>query len=188
MQLEMFEAPTIEYGEKKNLFTVTPIQAVDTKAKVKASLASKYIGFGEGITGSSTEAYRKEVGEKYANTGNYNDSDVVFVSVVGKRGGVEKYQPNIDKTIQEVKKALDAGATLLTDNKEYTNKSTYNVGEQQLKSYLESRGISYKEITVDGQTIGIWNSPLEEQTETKPVEPQPISDEEVQELLKNCFK
>ena len=66
--------------------TVKPIQITDKKAIVKASLANKFIGFAEGITGSSTESYMQQIGDKYANVGNYNSNDVVFVSIGGKRG------------------------------------------------------------------------------------------------------
>src|SRR5690606_32965235 len=49
--------------EKKNLFTVTPRQTVDKKEIIKASIATQYIGFGEGINNSSTELYRQQAGK-----------------------------------------------------------------------------------------------------------------------------
>jgi hypothetical protein len=140
----------------KNLFTVKPIQAADKKAVAKASIATQFIGFGEGIVGSSTETYRQQAG-KYANTGNYSANDVIFVSVPGKRGDAAIAKREQDKTIKEAIKAVEAGATILVDNKAYTEASTYNIGEQRLLKNLEDKGYTYSEITVDGQLIGTWS-------------------------------
>lgn len=46
---------------EKNVFTVTPSKKIDAKAKSKAKIANKYIGFAEGIEGSSTELYRQQI-------------------------------------------------------------------------------------------------------------------------------
>jgi alkylated DNA repair dioxygenase AlkB len=126
------QTPTISVKnfDKKNLFTVTPIQSADKKAVIKASIATQYIGFGEGIKGSSTESYRQEVGA-LANTGNYSADDVIFVSIGGKRGTAEQEKTQQDRTIKEAIKAVEAGATILTDNKAYTNASSYNTGEKK---------------------------------------------------------
>ena len=88
------------FFNKKNLFTVTPIQAADKKATIKASIATQFIGFGEGMTGSSTENYRQQAGA-LANTGNYSVDDIVFVSVPGKRGDAAIAKREQDKTIKE---------------------------------------------------------------------------------------
>ena len=91
---------------KKNLFTVTPQQGVsDNKAKAKASIATQYIGFGEGIIGrdgkrSTTQIYREQVGA-LANTGNYSANDVIFVSIPGLRGDAEIAKREQNKTIKE---------------------------------------------------------------------------------------
>lgn len=147
---------------KKNIFTVTPQQGVsDNKAKAKASIATQYIGFGEGIVGkdgkrSSTQIYREQVGT-LANTGNYSSNDVIFVSVPGLRGNAEIAKREQDKTIIEAIKAIEAGATILTDNKKYIFDSTYNTGEQRLYDNMKAKGYNYSEITVDGQLIGTWS-------------------------------
>jgi hypothetical protein len=145
---------------KKNLFTVTPIQAADKKAVIKASIATQFIGFGEGITGSSTETYRQQAGV-LANTGNYSADDVIFVSVPGKRGTEIKQKTQQDRTIKEAIKAIEAGATILTDNKAYTDASNYNTGEKRLYANMETKGYNYSEITVDGQVIGAWSKSTE---------------------------
>ena len=155
-----FAQPASELS-KKNLFTVTPIQSADKKAIIKASIATQYIGFGEGITGSSTETYRQQAGE-FANTGNYSTNDVIFVSIGGKRGTALQQKTQQDRTIKEAIKAVEAGATILTDNKAYTDSSTYNTGEKRLYANMEAKGYNYSEVTVDGQLLGTWSKPTSE--------------------------
>jgi len=134
---------------KRSIFTVRPNKQPDMlKAPAKASVATKYIGFGE----SSTGMYREQVGKNIANTGVYSSNDVVFTSINGN-----VTEENYNKTIKEVTSALESGATVLTDNKKYTDNSTYNKGEKRLKAYLESKGYIYSEVTVDGQILGVWN-------------------------------
>ncbi len=267
--------------KKQNVFTVTPIQSADKKATVKASVANKYIGFGEGIAGSSTELYRQQILEqstkkvsakgkmtfsygsskrsdvnsnttfeaikngertattryesdghidywknlkvgdiiewesatgekikvevtrplhklvgsnktaeqwsklegwsvdyfnskvkpklneawqieykpvqsKIVNSGNYSSNDVIFVSIGGKRGNETIRKEQQDKTINEALKAIEAGATLITDNKAYVESSDYNEGEKRLAKNLEAKGYNYSEQTIDGQILGVW--------------------------------
>jgi hypothetical protein len=183
--------PTISVKNfsKKNLFTVTPQQGVsDNKAKAKASIATQYIGFGEGIIGrdgkrSTTQIYREQVGA-LANTGNYSANDVIFVSIPGLRGDAEIAKREQNKTIKEAIKALEAGATIITDNKAYIDSSTYNTGEQRLYKNMEAKGYNYSEITVDGQVLGVWentNKPSIEEEDISQEQPEStnIFDEEV---------
>lgn len=142
---------------KKDIFTVKPIQAVDKKASIKASVATKYIGFGEGVNNSSTELYRKQSGE-FANTGNYSKNDVIFVSIGGKRGNEVIRKQQQDRTIKEALNAIKSGATLITDNKSYIESSDYNEGEKRLYKNLEHLGYNYSEQIVDGELLGLWNS------------------------------
>jgi len=140
------------------------------EAVIKASIATQFIGFGEGIIGkdgktSSTQLYREQAGS-LANTGNYSTNDVIFVSVPGLRGNAEIAKREQDKTIKEAIKAVEAGATILTDNKAYIDSSKYNTGEQRLYKNMESKGYNYSEVTVDGQVIGTWSKAT-----TQPVEP-----------------
>lgn len=145
--------------DKKNLFTVNPTQVVDQKARVKASIATKYLGYAEGIEGSSTALYAKQAG-KYANTGSYNSSDVVFVSIGGKRGNEIIRKQQQDRTIKEAIQAIESGATLITDNKSYVESSSYNEGEKRLAKNLEAKGYTYSEVTVDNIVLGVWNKPI----------------------------
>lgn len=134
---------------------ITPANSVDKKAAIKGAMANKFIGFAEGIFNSSTGKYAQQAGDK-ANTGNYTSDDVVFVSIPGKRGNEDARHQQQDRTIAEALKALKAGATLLTDNKAYTEKSTYNEGEKRLAKALNNAGAIYSEIQKDNQIIGVW--------------------------------
>lgn len=140
----------------RDILHITPIQAVDKKASIKAKLATQFIGYGEGIANSSTEHYRKQAGN-LANTGNYSDSDVIFVSVPGRRGDEKLRSKQQDRTIEEAIKAIESGATLLTDNKDYIFKSWYNEGELKLYNKLRELGYNYSEKIIDGETIGVWS-------------------------------
>ena len=181
------KAPVSAEFDKKNIFTVTPQQGVsDNKAKAKASIATQYIGFGEGITGSSTETYRQQAGA-FANTGNYSSSDVIFVSIGGKRptNNLPLRKSQQDRTIREAVKALETGATLITDNVNYihynskTNQQRpitltveeftkedglYNEGEKRLYENLKAKGYNYSEKTIDGQLLGVWSKPTQSST------------------------
>jgi predicted NAD-dependent protein-ADP-ribosyltransferase YbiA (DUF1768 family) len=147
--------------EKKDRFTVIPQAGVkDAKAVTKASIATQFIGFGEGIVGkdgkrSTTQIYREQAGT-LANTGKYSGTDVIFVSVPGLRGDATVVKREQDKTIKEAIKAIEAGATILTDNKAYIDSSSYNTGEKRLYQNLEAKGYNYSEIKIDGQPIGTW--------------------------------
>lgn len=134
---------------------ITPANSVDKKAAIKGAMANKFIGFAEGIFNSSTGKYAQQAGDK-ANTGNYTSDDVVFVSIPGKRGNEDARHQQQDRTIAEALKALKAGATLLTDNKAYTENSTYNEGEKRLAKALNNVGAIYSEIQKDNQIIGVW--------------------------------
>lgn len=152
--------PTKEVkGDKVNSNTthlnITPANSVDKKAAIKGAMANKFIGFAEGIFNSSTGKYAQQAGDK-ANTGNYTSDDVVFVSIPGKRGNEDARHQQQDRTIAEALKALKAGATLLTDNKAYTENSTYNEGEKRLAKALNNAGAIYSEIQKDNQIIGVW--------------------------------
>ena len=152
--------PTKEVKEDKvnsntTRLNITPANSVDKKAAIKGAMANKFIGFADGIFNSSTGKYAQQAGDK-ANTGNYTSDDVVFVSIPGKRGNEEVRHQQQDRTIAEALKALKAGATLLTDNKAYTENSTYNEGEKRLAKALNDAGAVYSEIQKNNQTIGVW--------------------------------
>lgn len=134
---------------------IIPANNADKKASIKGSMANKFIGFADGINGSSTANYAKQAGE-YANVGNYNSNDIIFVSIPGKRGDETVRHEQQNRTIQECLKAIKSGATLLTDNKEYTENSNYNEGEKRLAEALTNAGATYSEVEKDGQKIGKW--------------------------------
>ncbi len=134
---------------------ITPANGADKTAAIKGAMANKFIGFADGISNSSTGKYAQQAGDK-ANAGNYTSDDVVFVSIPGKRGNEDVRHQQQDRTIAEALKALKAGATLLTDNKAYTENSDYNEGEKRLAKALNDAEATYSEIQKDNQTIGVW--------------------------------
>ena len=113
-----------------------------TKDQAKSNQANKFIGYG--VKGSSTDQYRQDWGDK-ANTGSYTQNDKVFVSTNGKRNnriGLDAYKSELDLAIQ-------ANATLITDNQNDRNRN-YNIGERELASYLSEHGYT------ENNGNGIW--------------------------------
>ena len=110
------------------------------KDQAKSDKANKFIGVG--AIGSSTMKYLEAWGER-GNTGIYNESDVVFISVNGQRKNRIKFDE------QELQLALDAGATIITDNRTDRTRS-YNIGEREVAEFLENN--NYKE----NNGNGIW--------------------------------
>jgi hypothetical protein len=126
---------------------------------------------------SDEEQFKDRFKKKLVNSGNYSSDDVIFVSIVGKRGNETIRKEQQDKTIKEALKAIEAGATLITDNIKYIHtddkgkvydfnmsveeysktEGLYNEGEKRLAKTLEAKGYSYSEQTVDGQILGVWN-------------------------------
>ena len=156
----------VDITSPKDVFTIKPLKGrPDKKATTKSKIATQFIGFAEGIAGSSTANYAQQAG-LFANTGNYGSDDVIFVSIGGKRGSAQLQKSQQDKTITEAIKAVEAGATILTDNKAYTDSSTYNTGEKRLYESMEAQGYNYSEVTVDGETIGTWSKTAQPTTET----------------------
>jgi hypothetical protein len=124
------------------------------KDNEKASRANKFIG--RGSDQSSTNAYAVAAGNK-ANTGDYDSSDVVFVSAEGARAN--RIAPDFD----ELKRAADKGVKFITDKKA-DRERTYNVGEREVELFLKYSG--YKE-----ESDGVWKKPTEEGSE----KPSPVA-------------
>ena len=173
------EPNNIDYKNAKQQGTLstTPAKSIDKKAIAKGSISNKFIGFADGIYGSSTAEYARQAKDK-ANVGTYSPNDVVFVSIPGMRGNAEIRHREQQKTIEESLKALRQGATLITDNEEYTNNSSYNEGEKKLAQALKSAGAIYSERVVNGHTLGEWKlrqSPnIEELRDTAAADQQEI--------------
>lgn len=142
------------------------------KSAEKASVSNKFIGYTDPNIPGMTSKLARGAGD-LTNTGEYSDTDVVFVSIAGNRGlskegpfsknpsdSDKKWLYNLNQTTEEVFLALDSGATIITDPISYTNKNSYNVGEKALAEELtklhDEGKIDYKEEVVDGETIGVW--------------------------------
>ena len=100
------------------------------KDSQKAVTATKFIG--RGSAQSSTNKYRQAAGS-LANCGQYDSTDVVFVSAEGAR----RHRLEIDRG--ELTVAARAGVTFITDTPADRNRS-YNVGEREVASFLLSAG------------------------------------------------
>ncbi len=105
-----------------------------TKDQHKADICTKFIG--RGSVRSSTNRYRMAFAEKQlANTSEYNENDIVFVSVEGNRKG----RFSFDRIKNEVILALNAKAVIVCDN-DYNRNRSYNVGERELYEFLIQQG------------------------------------------------
>ena len=115
-------------GDKETMKVVLPRTSPYTaKDQAKSDKATKFIG--RGSAASSTAAYAKAWGAR-ANSGAYEATDTVFVSVEGARTGRKVLDT------EELQRALDAGATIITDDAANRGRS-YNVGERTLAAYLK---------------------------------------------------
>lgn len=112
------------------------------KDQAKWDKANKFIGRGSKY--SSTNAYAQAIGPTRANTGKYEVNDVVFVSAEGARTG------RISPDFAEIKRATDAGATIIADNV-YNRERSYNVGEREVAAFLARQGYQEK--------FGVWTKP-----------------------------
>lgn len=101
-----------------------------TKDLKKAQAANKFIG--RGSIFSSTHKYMTAAAE-LGNCGNYDSSDLIFISAEGARNG------RLSVDYVELKKAVDAGAKFVTDDK-YNRERQYNVGEREVSVFLEKNG------------------------------------------------
>ena len=127
-------------------------QEIHDKDQAKSDKANKFIGFGS--PNSFTDLYAKAWDDK-ANVGTYTKTDVVFVSINGNR----KDRVGIDAYTQELDKAIEAGATFITDTKAYREGSKFNIGERELASYLESKGYT------EANENGVWTKNTDTVTE-----------------------
>lgn len=180
--------PTNRKFKIQDVFRVEPIKGADTKAVSKAFISTQYIGFADGISGSSTGAYANQIIQQgkseLVNSGNYSSSDVIFVSVPGKRGSESIRREQQNRTIREAIKAIEAGATLITDNKSYVESSDYNEGEKRLAKNLEAKGYVYREITILHNVLGVWAKPIESETTT----PRPIENNSNKNAINAIFE
>ena len=123
------------------------------KEKVKTKVATQFIG--EGVPGSSTDKYKNMYAEEgLANTGEYQENDIVFVSTNGKRRG--RIHPIKDGKLQgeykNIDKAIEAGAFIIADTRQHLiDTRSYNLGEIALTRYLNAKG--YERISPES---GIW--------------------------------
>ena len=110
--------------------TLTATSPYVSKDQRKANIATKFIG--RGSPASSTAQYAKDFGA-LANCGRYTKDDLVFVSVEGNRRG------RMSLDTKEIDKGIAARVIFIADN-QYNRSRPYNIGEQELMSYLMQAG------------------------------------------------
>lgn len=148
-------------------------EAIREKDQTKSNKATQYIGIGK--EGSSTALYAEAWGDR-ANSGEYTAEDTVFISMNGNpsKGVSLKNSPEL---VGLIKKAMGAGATLITDNKEYREGSKYNQGERDLAEFLTKNG--YEE----QNGSGTWVRKQEAQTPKTPMSIEDELDAAIEESL-----
>lgn len=113
----------------------------------KALVATKFIGVG--TADSSTDIYRRAFSEiGLANTSDYTSTDIVFISINGRRNG----RVLVDTVASQIKCAMNAKATLICDN-ERVRRVPYNVGERELAQFLSDNNYIQVE---DGEFYSTW--------------------------------
>jgi hypothetical protein len=127
---------TTLYDRMQKVQTTNPYFKKDVQ---KAAKANKFIG--QGSLASSTHKYMLAAGD-LANTGAYEQTDSVFVSVEGLRRG------RVPLNLTELNLAISAKVTFVADN-EYDRTRPYNQGERELVFQLKKNG--YVEVQ-----DGIW--------------------------------
>jgi hypothetical protein len=172
----------------QELFTVKGITNPDKeKAPAKAAVSTKYIGFGEGSTAKYADQIQKQVDDngldELVNIDEYTKDDVIFVSVNGKDSSTNDYKTgfvaSMRKTKKLLKKAIDAGATIVKDTEDFiyknndqnlseeefmSNPQLYNIGEKLISDYLDKNGYEYSKANVTivknnksiTSEIGVW--------------------------------
>jgi hypothetical protein len=105
------------------------------KDQAKSDRANKFIG--KGCQHSSTDAYRHAWGA-LANCGEYESTDIVFISVNGMRAYA------VPPQYAEIELAIKAHATLITDIPSDRSRS-YNIGEREVAQFLKNN--DYVEVT-----------------------------------------
>ncbi len=113
------------------------------KDAIKFAACNKLIT--RGAVGSSSHKYMFEHYKWEINPGQYTCDDIVGVSVNGNRKDRISFDSN------EVYKAIEAGATIITDNNANRYRA-YNVGERELAEFLIDWGYGYH----DHPKGGIW--------------------------------
>jgi hypothetical protein len=137
------------------------------KEQFKTKQATQFIG--EGSPKSSTDNYKNLYAEYgLANTGQYNSSDLIYVSSNGSRSGRVNPVENgvLQGQYKNIDAAIKAGASFIMDTADHLEKTKgYNIGEIALADYLSNKGYAREDST------GIWKP------EVKPVVTLPVTPE-----------
>ena len=127
-----------------------------TKDQNKATVANKFIGYSVNGCKRATEQYAIDAANQNIpiNCGEYTSHDIVFVSVNGGEYGTAT---NFQKTVAEIDLALQAGASIITDNatnahRKYNNRE---FGEGGLRRHLLTTYPPIKECEFESYSIWV---------------------------------
>ncbi len=138
-------------------FQLTHKNRYTAKDQNKATIANKYIGFSVSGKGRATEQYAIDAATQNipVNCGTYTASDVVFVSLNGVGYGTAA---NFYKTLAEIDVALQAGASIITDNatNAYRNYNNHAFSEAGLRMHLRKTYRHIEEIQKQEMPYSIW--------------------------------
>lgn len=136
-------------------FNLTYKNRYTTKDQYKADECNKFIGFS--VEGRATWQYAKDAEAQNipVNCGLYSNLDLVFVSINGKGYGTPE---NFGKTIKEIALALQAGATIITDNQINAERKYNNhaFGESGLRNFLMIKYKSIKKLDMKPLPYTTW--------------------------------
>jgi hypothetical protein len=122
------------------------------KEQFKTKQATQFIG--DGSPKSSTDNYKNLYAEYgLANTGQYNSSDLIYVSSNGSRSGRVNPVENgvLQGQYENIDTAIKAGASFIMDTADHLEKTKgYNIGEIALADYFSNKGYAREDST------GIW--------------------------------
>lgn len=119
------------------MLKLTRTTAYTTKDQKKADVANAFIGYG--VPGSSTAVYQSDAKRQQIPVNDQiklADDTVAFVSI---DGGSRLTLDNLNTTIEQAVRVLEAGGEIVTDN-HYHRGRPYNTGERQLAAVLAQLG------------------------------------------------
>ncbi|NEW81267.1 MAG: hypothetical protein GZ094_02725 [Mariniphaga sp.] len=136
-------------------FKLTYKNRYTTKDQYKAHVCNKFIGFS--VAGRATWQYAEDAKAQNlpVNSGQYCESDIVFVSINGKGYGTSE---NFENAIKEIDLALKAGATIITDNQINAERKYNNhaFGEIGLRNFLMIKYKSIKKLDMKPLPYTTW--------------------------------
>ena len=119
------------------MIKLTHATAYITKDQKKADVANAFIGYG--VPGSSTAVYLSDAENQGVPVNEQITPTADTVAFVSVNGGSRLTLDNLNTTIEQAVRVLEAGGEIVTDNP-YHRGRPYNTGERQLAAVLAQLG------------------------------------------------